>query len=201
MCRSLNVLISIDIDRGHHRNLKAARVLGSKRQHFSSAAAYRRHTCISKLHCDLEQRVSRHEMIGLRPLLRENPLRLTSNWCTCARRAFSIRSDLQTHPLRAPLRSHFKPRTSRTTTSRFVSYLTQDLDSFASRTAPLGSLGRSLDNLEQPAKHFSDVSSRAVAYWLLGSAASVFGIVVFGGLTRLTESGYTHPASSYDIQS
>lgn len=28
-----------------------------------------------------------------------------------------------------------------------------------------------------------------VAYWLLGSAASVFGIVVFGGLTRLTESG------------
>lgn len=26
--------------------------------------------------------------------------------------------------------------------------------------------------------------------WLLGSAASVFGIVVFGGLTRLTESGY-----------
>lgn len=32
-------------------------------------------------------------------------------------------------------------------------------------------------------------SSRSVAYWLLGSAASVFGIVVFGGLTRLTESG------------
>lgn len=32
-------------------------------------------------------------------------------------------------------------------------------------------------------------TSGAVAYWLLGSAASVFGIVVFGGLTRLTESG------------
>lgn len=32
-------------------------------------------------------------------------------------------------------------------------------------------------------------SSRSVAYWLLGSAASVFGIVIFGGLTRLTESG------------
>jgi cytochrome c oxidase assembly protein subunit 15 len=28
-----------------------------------------------------------------------------------------------------------------------------------------------------------------VGFWLLGSAASVFGIVVFGGLTRLTESG------------
>lgn len=33
-------------------------------------------------------------------------------------------------------------------------------------------------------------SDKSVAYWLLGSAASVFGIVVFGGLTRLTESGY-----------
>ncbi|KAK5452234.1 Cytochrome c oxidase assembly protein cox15 [Exophiala xenobiotica] len=36
---------------------------------------------------------------------------------------------------------------------------------------------------------FPDTSSNLVAYWLLGSAASVFGIVVFGGLTRLTESG------------
>ncbi|OBT57529.1 hypothetical protein VE04_02118 [Pseudogymnoascus sp. 24MN13] len=36
---------------------------------------------------------------------------------------------------------------------------------------------------------FPDTSSRGVAFWLLGSAASVFGIVVFGGLTRLTESG------------
>ncbi|ROT36604.1 cytochrome c oxidase assembly protein COX15 [Sodiomyces alkalinus F11] len=32
-------------------------------------------------------------------------------------------------------------------------------------------------------------TSKAVAYWLLGSAVSVFGIVVWGGLTRLTESG------------
>lgn len=37
---------------------------------------------------------------------------------------------------------------------------------------------------------FPEISHKAVAYWLLGSAASVFGIVVFGGLTRLTESGY-----------
>jgi cytochrome c oxidase assembly protein subunit 15 len=36
---------------------------------------------------------------------------------------------------------------------------------------------------------FPDVSDKKVAYWLLGSAVSVFGIVVFGGLTRLTESG------------
>ncbi|KAK3316413.1 cytochrome oxidase assembly protein-domain-containing protein [Apodospora peruviana] len=36
---------------------------------------------------------------------------------------------------------------------------------------------------------FPETNSKAVGYWLLGSAASVFGIVVFGGLTRLTESG------------
>ncbi|KAI0477193.1 cytochrome c oxidase assembly protein COX15 [Xylariaceae sp. FL0804] len=36
---------------------------------------------------------------------------------------------------------------------------------------------------------FPETSSKAVAYWLIGSAVSVFGIVVFGGLTRLTESG------------
>ncbi|KAL2044914.1 hypothetical protein N7G274_002689 [Stereocaulon virgatum] len=39
------------------------------------------------------------------------------------------------------------------------------------------------------ARVFPEISERVVAYWLLGSAASVFGIVVFGGLTRLTESG------------
>lgn len=43
------------------------------------------------------------------------------------------------------------------------------------------------------ARVFPEISERVVAYWLLGSAASVFGIVVFGGLTRLTESGYHHP--------
>lgn len=37
---------------------------------------------------------------------------------------------------------------------------------------------------------FPKTSHKSVAYWLLGSAASVYGIVIFGGLTRLTESGY-----------
>jgi cytochrome c oxidase assembly protein subunit 15 len=34
-----------------------------------------------------------------------------------------------------------------------------------------------------------ETNAKSVGYWLLGSAVSVFGIVVFGGLTRLTESG------------
>lgn len=33
------------------------------------------------------------------------------------------------------------------------------------------------------------LSTRSVGYWLLISAAAVFGIVILGGLTRLTESG------------
>ncbi len=37
---------------------------------------------------------------------------------------------------------------------------------------------------------FPKTNAKVVGYWLIGSAASVFGIVVFGGLTRLTESGY-----------
>lgn len=41
------------------------------------------------------------------------------------------------------------------------------------------------------------ISDKAVAYWLLGSAASVFGIVVFGGLTRLTESGFVDTLTCY----
>lgn len=48
----------------------------------------------------------------------------------------------------------------------------------------------SSDKSKSRSSSFPDTSSKSVAYWLLGSAASVFGIVVFGGLTRLTESGY-----------
>lgn len=37
---------------------------------------------------------------------------------------------------------------------------------------------------------FPKTNAKVVGYWLIGSAVSVFGIVVWGGLTRLTESGY-----------
>lgn len=65
------------------------------------------------------------------------------------------------------------------------------------KTSPLSSLSQTISNAEKErtkggAKKgfFPETSSNAVAYWLLASAGSVFGIVVFGGLTRLTESGY-----------
>ncbi|KAM3415870.1 hypothetical protein BST61_g9372 [Cercospora zeina] len=66
-----------------------------------------------------------------------------------------------------------------------------------SPNSPLGALGRTLGDTSAKqiprsnakTSSFPETSSKSVAYWLLGSAASVFGIVVFGGLTRLTESG------------
>lgn len=66
-------------------------------------------------------------------------------------------------------------------------------------SSPLGALSQSISG--RAARHASPTSTNSttsswpttstkpVAYWLLASAASVFGIVVFGGLTRLTESG------------
>ena len=40
---------------------------------------------------------------------------------------------------------------------------------------------------------FAETNDRVVGVWLLGSAGLVFGIVVLGGLTRLTESGCAPP--------
>lgn len=64
------------------------------------------------------------------------------------------------------------------------------------KPSPLGLLSKTINKnfpeaeiSPKPSSYFPETSDRAVAYWLLGSAASVFGIVVFGGLTRLTESG------------
>jgi hypothetical protein len=73
-----------------------------------------------------------------------------------------------------------------------------------SAEGPLFGLARNLENIEpivgKKAKvsSFPEVSDRNVAIWLLASAASVFGIVVFGGLTRLTESGYVIPGIFYN---
>jgi hypothetical protein len=66
-------------------------------------------------------------------------------------------------------------------------------DKATRKASPLASLSQTIATPKGSAsarKFFPETSSKSVAYWLLGSAASVFGIVVFGGLTRLTESGY-----------
>lgn len=68
-------------------------------------------------------------------------------------------------------------------------------------TSPLANLGRNITKSKKAsfASSFPETSSKTVAYWLFGSAASVFGIVIFGGLTRLTESGYGHKISIYRL--
>lgn len=81
-------------------------------------------------------------------------------------------------------------------TSSSIRYL-NTTNSKKSTASPAASIGyaaepaaESNDKSRSRSSSFPDTSSKSVAYWLLGSAASVFGIVVFGGLTRLTESGY-----------
>ncbi|MCJ1281894.1 Cytochrome c oxidase assembly protein cox15 [Xylographa opegraphella] len=59
----------------------------------------------------------------------------------------------------------------------------------ASPLSPLNGTIRNVRRETSRKSYFPETSDKAVAYWLLGSAASVFGLVVFGGLTRLTESG------------
>lgn len=56
-----------------------------------------------------------------------------------------------------------------------------------SQTSKARYIKNTIDNNKK--RFFPDTSDKTVAYWLLASAANVFGIVVFGGLTRLTESG------------
>ena len=59
-------------------------------------------------------------------------------------------------------------------------------------SSSIGNLGKTFaaQNTTPATKSFfPETNSKSVAYWLLGSAASVFGLVIFGGLTRLTESG------------
>ncbi|KPM35525.1 Cytochrome c oxidase assembly protein COX15 [Neonectria ditissima] len=65
----------------------------------------------------------------------------------------------------------------------------------AAMAKPMGNIAqqvaaRSAPGVAEAAKSsWPKSSSKSVGYWLIGSAVSVFGIVVFGGLTRLTESG------------
>ncbi|PSR77728.1 cytochrome oxidase assembly protein-domain-containing protein [Coniella lustricola] len=95
------------------------------------------------------------------------------------------------------------PRSPSSTSSLLVRCLSNSSSSkattAASASAPPSSSFNVADDAATPASakagsktrssSFPETSSKSVAHWLLASALSVFGIVVFGGLTRLTESG------------
>lgn len=122
------------------------------------------------------------------PALYSAAPRLTMRFFTCPHQIYHSISFASFHTPEA-LRS---VRPAHYTTSR------AGLNSggLAGISSPLSSLSRTISANQVPALEsqgkyiFPEVSHKAVAYWLLASAASVFGIVVFGGLTRLTESGY-----------
>ncbi|QSZ36217.1 hypothetical protein DSL72_007343 [Monilinia vaccinii-corymbosi] len=125
-------------------------------------------------------------MASILPGLRKAVPRLSSDFFIC-------------HPClkqpRQPLRATKSP--SKFTSPRTIRFNsnTAAITKSANRVSPLGLLADSLKESSQTINQassrsrFPETSSRSVGYWLLGSAASVFGIVVFGGLTRLTESG------------
>lgn len=89
-------------------------------------------------------------------------------------------------------------RSNSTTTTTKKTTSTPKVQAAAASTIAAGRTLPTTDNDAAPKKSFfPETNSKSVAYWLLGSAASVFGIVVFGGLTRLTESGYALHDPSY----
>jgi hypothetical protein len=85
------------------------------------------------------------------------------------------------------------PKPSMTRSSLFTDKNRQFFTSSLRRSVAAPTVGAVAEEAAAKAKSsFPKISDKAVAYWLLGSAASVFGIVVFGGLTRLTESGFVY---------
>ncbi|KAF9636330.1 putative cytochrome c oxidase assembly protein cox15 protein [Lasiodiplodia theobromae] len=118
------------------------------------------------------------------PALRRAAPRLSRDFFACSRAVNPAKSAVP-----PPLRSHLRQ-------SPILGAVRWQSTAKPAQT-PLGALSKSIGTkpvqkaaTEVKKRSFFPKSNRKiVAYWLLGSAASVFGIVVFGGLTRLTESG------------
>lgn len=130
-------------------------------------------------------------LLELLPVLRRIAPRLTRQYFTCRQCRSSLLKPGLRHLAKAKPKSAF-PRSFGSSPLRSSVASSDGLLSELQTTSPLSSLSETIKTSQTKARFFPDVSDKVVAYWLLGSAASVFGIVVFGGLTRLTESGYVH---------
>lgn len=108
-----------------------------------------------------------------------------------ARPSLSVLSSLGQSRAVSPLRntaSFFaRPLSSSSTRRTNAPATTSEASRPTEQSAPAS------EGAKSKSKSFPETNSTTVAYWLLGSAVSVFGIVVWGGLTRLTESGYANP--------
>ena len=139
-------------------------------------------------------------MASILPALRRAAPRLTRQFFQCPHQCSPIR--LGAYP------AHVFPKASPKSIRFFSSSRLRSTAAVSSTTTtrlpqstPIPSIGGSTDGKGAKARRrfFPSTSQKVVAYWLLGSAASVFGIVVFGGLTRLTESGYKFTESAWGI--
>lgn len=123
------------------------------------------------------------------PMFRSHAPRLYKQFFTCHQ--CLRRQDRATAlSIRRFAASAFSQNTARGVNSPILNTTSKQFKPLLRSRASLSTTANAAQNASAATKsRFPDVSSKAVAYWLLGSAASVFGIVVFGGLTRLTESG------------
>lgn len=105
----------------------------------------------------------------------------------CRRVALRRRFHFQNVLMDIPLSR--KSLTTTIGTSMKAPYSSSSLASLSKTIDKVGPRSKRSETHRNGNAYFPEISDKAVAYWLLGSAASVFGIVIFGGLTRLTESG------------
>ena len=134
--------------------------------------------------------IQRAPMISLLPAMPWVTPRLTRSFLQCPHHRSLARVATQPDLVNVASPKHtraFKYNTRRASPAASASLVPGN--GSLSRSFPLAKWTRNnITNRRYP--FFPRTSEKPVAYWLLGSAASVFGIVVFGGLTRLTESGY-----------
>ena len=147
--------------------------------------------------CKYYYSIMQLDMASILPALHRAAPRLTRQFFQCSyHRPNSSLLCPSAQKVTTELRSS---RTFQTRPSLFSSAAAIATGSESQASSPLSSLSQAVKAKRTHPKRpfFPETSSKATAYWLLGSAASVFGIVVFGGLTRLTESGY----GTFDVSS
>lgn len=88
------------------------------------------------------------------------------------------------------VRTSIAAQASRYKSTRQTPYLNafRSQSTVTSPSLPSTNLGKGVSS-EVVESSFPQLSSRASGWWLIGSAVSVYAIVVLGGFTRLTESG------------
>jgi len=123
--------------------------------------------------------------VSVFPLLRRAAPRLSRHFFACRK--------CSQKPLTAKVKIPYLSRVGLRSNSQTI--FPKAVRSYSAATTASRSpspLSRVSQRIRETFASFPETSDRAVAYWLFGSAASVFGIVILGGLTRLTESGYVH---------